>query len=307
MATAASRIVLVTGANKGLGLEAVRILSQRLPPGSTVLLGSRSVSNGEKAIERLRQSSSTESTSTSTPNPNANVQIHVVPIDITSPTSLSTAVQTIREKYGKIDVLISNSGISEVDGDENSPEIFNVNVRGARACIEAFAPLVPAGAEGGTDEGKGTIILTSSVVGPMYMSLLPATTRSMLDDVQSVTWETVEEWMDDWMAQFHNTNTGGDKTRHEWAEPNPPFTEAYYVSKALVNAWARSYALRHPERRFAFVCPGYCATELNHFKGTRPASMGGESIVWPVFNGFEHGHLYQDGKDLPFIQELPKW
>lgn len=54
-------------------------------------------------------------------------------------------------------------------------------------------------------------------------------------------------------------------------------------------------------------CPGYCATELNNFSGPRPASVGRESISWPVLNHFVSGHFYQDGKELPLVHPIPQW
>ena len=51
--TAASRIALVTGANKGIGLEIARQLAQA---GVTVLMGARDAERGEKAATRSARS-----------------------------------------------------------------------------------------------------------------------------------------------------------------------------------------------------------------------------------------------------------
>jgi NAD(P)-dependent dehydrogenase (short-subunit alcohol dehydrogenase family) len=101
-----TRIILVTGANKGIGYEAVKLLAQKLPA-ATVLLGSRSVANGEAAIAKMRESAPAHSFD----------NVSVVEIDITSAASLKAAVATVRERHGKLDVLLHNSGIASVDGD----------------------------------------------------------------------------------------------------------------------------------------------------------------------------------------------
>ena len=57
------------------------------------------------------------------------------------------------------------------------------------------------------------------------------------------------------------------------------------------------------------VCPGYCATDLNHNNGLRPASKGGESVSWPVLNQSEaeSGQFYQDGHTHPYSMTIPQW
>lgn len=57
----------------------------------------------------------------------------------------------------------------------------------------------------------------------------------------------------------------------------------------------------------AVVCPGYCATDLNHFSGPRTAEQGGESVTWPVMNDFESGGFYGEGKRVEYVQEVPEY
>ena len=57
------------------------------------------------------------------------------------------------------------------------------------------------------------------------------------------------------------------------------------------------------------VCPGYCATDLNHHSGHRPASKGGESVSFPILHPSEAeaGQFYQDGHVQPFVMQMPPW
>jgi len=87
------RIALVSGANRGLGLEISRQLVAR---GYTVIMGSRDLAQGEAAAESLRDGSA---------------DVQVVQIDVTDPASIAAAVKTIGERFGVLDVLVNNAGV----------------------------------------------------------------------------------------------------------------------------------------------------------------------------------------------------
>lgn len=94
----------------------------------------------------------------------------------------------------------------------------------------------------------------------------------------------------------------------------------YCTSKGMLNPWVRHFAKTHPKVKVAVVCPGesfkyrcfgisadrkgYCASELNGFRGTRSAEQGGESIIWPTLNEFESGKFYHDGKEIAYDQAV---
>lgn len=92
------RIVLITGANSGVGYEAIKALI-----GSEqqyhVLLGSRSADAGETAKEQLQaEVPSSEST------------IEILQLDIDSDHSIQAAYERIEGSHGRIDVLVNNDG-----------------------------------------------------------------------------------------------------------------------------------------------------------------------------------------------------
>lgn len=277
------RIVLVTGANRGIGYEAVKLLSQQLP-NDVVLLSSRSRANGEAAIKKMQQD---------TPGHSFD-NVKVIELDITQESSLKAAVDLVRSDYGRLTDLVHNTGIAYVGDDYMSPQILEVNVRHARDTVEAFLPLIPA--------KTGRIALVSSEVGAWYTNSCDASVRAKLEDVSANDWPTVEGYMKDWIAFVQG------KPGHQiaWPKPSDMMTQAYCTSKALVTAWSRHFAQTHPDYPFAIVCPGYCATELNNNSGFRPASQGGASVIWPLFNDFKTGHFYQDGKELPFAFPVPQ-
>ncbi|CAK4072565.1 unnamed protein product [Aphanomyces euteiches] len=121
---------LITGANKGIGYEATRLLAERQRDQAIVLLGTRSMQNGEAAVAKIKQA-----------NPSfdyANVQL--VQIDVSKKESIQAAADFVKSKYGNVHVLINNVGI---DGDAEGAEMcFNVNIFGVYDTLVAFHPLM---------------------------------------------------------------------------------------------------------------------------------------------------------------------
>jgi NAD(P)-dependent dehydrogenase (short-subunit alcohol dehydrogenase family) len=274
------RVVLVTGANRGIGYEAVKYLSQQLPS-ATILLSSRSIKNGEEAIKKMQ---------TDTPSSKFS-NVEVVQLDITDSSSLSSAVTTIKDKYGKLTDLLHNTGIANVNGDNMSTDVLDVNVRCAKETIDAFLPIMPS---------SGKIALVSSEVGAWYTAAADESLRAKLEDVPSNDWSTIQKYIKDWTSFAKN-----ESSELKWNPTSSMLDQAYGTSKAIVTAWARHFA-RESKIPIAIVCPGYCATELNGWSGPRSAEQGGISVAWPLLNDFETGHFYQDGKDLPIVFPMPK-
>ncbi|KAJ7118914.1 hypothetical protein C8R44DRAFT_789604 [Mycena epipterygia] len=126
-----TRIVLITGANKGIGFEIAKQLAQQ--GGYHILLGSRDAERGESAAETLQK---------------ARLSVEALTIDVTDDESIQTAAQTVDSKFGRLDVLINSAGIGmdSFSGEPSSRAIFEqtfaVNVFGAAATTEAFVPLL---------------------------------------------------------------------------------------------------------------------------------------------------------------------
>lgn len=92
------RVVLITGANSGIGYEAAKALLQSQRP-YQILLGARSLEKGEAAVEQLRKEFSASPSG-----------IEFVQIDILSNESIREAFNAVEVKYGVLDVLINNAG-----------------------------------------------------------------------------------------------------------------------------------------------------------------------------------------------------
>ena len=171
MSSTDKRVILVTGANKGIGFEAVRLLSEQLPA-STILLGTRTTANGEAALTKLRQGKSS-----------AYSNIHPIAIDVTDKATITAAADEVRSRFGHLDVLLNNAGVSNVDGQSAHQGVFAVNLYGVRDTIEAFLPLLaPA----------SLIVTVSSEVGAWAMNNCSAELQSTLLDPAKLTWSAID-------------------------------------------------------------------------------------------------------------------
>ena len=98
MSATGNKIILVTGANTGIGWETVKVLLQS-SQSYHVLLGARSLASGEEAILALKNDVP-ETTSTT----------EVVEIDLISDDSINSAFEKIKAAHGQIDILVNNAG-----------------------------------------------------------------------------------------------------------------------------------------------------------------------------------------------------
>jgi short-subunit dehydrogenase len=88
---------LITGANKGIGLETAKQLSKK---GLFVYLGSRDLKKGEVIVKELKDSGFKN--------------IKAIEIDVTNPETILSAKDIIEEEQGRLDVLVNNAGISGI-------------------------------------------------------------------------------------------------------------------------------------------------------------------------------------------------
>jgi NAD(P)-dependent dehydrogenase (short-subunit alcohol dehydrogenase family) len=141
--TGADRVVVVTGATRGIGAAIARRFAE---PGATVVLGQRG--DGDAIVAELAA---------------AGAQARSLPLDVTSADSVEAFVARTLTDHGRIDVLVNNAGgvlrqsvleMSEADWDA----VFDLNVKGVMLMSRAVGRAM-------VEQGSGVILNVSSIAG----------------------------------------------------------------------------------------------------------------------------------------------
>nr|WP_295466613.1 SDR family oxidoreductase [Mesorhizobium sp.] len=158
------RIALVTGANKGIGLEIARQLSEA---GLTVIIGARNLELGRAAAAELGSHGA---------------PVDVVRIDVNDDGSITEAADQIAARHGRLDILVNNAGI--VDAADGPPtrsstaavrRIMETNFIGTLAVTQAMLPLLrksQAGRIVNLSSALGSLSINSDPSSPFYSARL---------------------------------------------------------------------------------------------------------------------------------------
>jgi carbonyl reductase 1 len=233
---------LVTGANRGLGLEACRQLGRL---GWQVWLTAPDSKEGQGACDWLRAEG---------------LDIHFEPLDVASLESLSTLVERLEQRGVRLSALINNAGIAM--------EGFNAHVAEHTVAVNFFGPLHVTERLLPLMEEHGRIVMVSSGLAelkdyppvfqqrfdpPPCKEALQALLRSFVEDVRTGVYE----------------ERGGPGS-------------AYRVSKLGLNALTRLFAqeLKPRHQLVNAVLPGWVRTQMGGPHAARSVERGADILVW---------------------------
>ncbi|XP_062214233.1 short-chain dehydrogenase/reductase 2b-like isoform X4 [Phragmites australis] len=300
-----TRIALVTGGNKGIGLEVCRQLAGN---GVTVVLTARDETRGAVAVEKLRDLGL------------SSVIFHQ--LDVTDAPSIARLADFLRTRFGKLDILVNNAALSgleylqdhvdatSTESEEKASgmdmtqrlewvlkrcretydagkECLRTNYYGTKQVIEALLPLLQA-----SDDGR--IVNVSSEFGQLRL-FSNEELKQELNDVTNLT----EERLDEVLAMFLKDLETGAAEARGW----PMVCSAYKVSKAVLNAYSRILARRHPTLRVNCVHPGYVKTDMTLDSGFLTPEEGGSRLVAVALlpAGGPTGLFFAERQEAPFV------
>lgn len=139
------KVVLVTGGAIGTGQAHSELLAAE---GAQVFICDREVEKGEAVAQSVVA---------------AKGRAEFIRLDVTSERDWDTAIARVKQKAGRLDVLVNNAGIlvlkpAHETTTEEWERVFNVNVRGVYFGTRAAVPLMK-------ESGGGSIINISSIYG----------------------------------------------------------------------------------------------------------------------------------------------
>jgi len=153
-----ARIALVTGANRGIGLEIARQLTGA---GVRVIIGARDRDRARAAVEALASDG---------------LAAETVRLDLADPESIAAAAREIETRHGRLDILVNNAGIFDfADGPPGKAAIdavrrtMEINFIGTLAVTQAMLPLLRAAP-------TGRIVNLSSALGSLTLGSDPGST-----------------------------------------------------------------------------------------------------------------------------------
>ncbi|CAF9921143.1 MAG: hypothetical protein ALECFALPRED_001719 [Alectoria fallacina] len=135
MSSPSAVVVLITGANSGIGYAASKVIASASAK-YHVIMASRSIEKGNAACSAIQAAGIKGTTSS-------------IQLDVTDESSIAAAVKAIESDHGRLDVLVNNAGIASRAPTlkEQLERTFSTNVVGAAIVAEAFTPLLLKSAE----------------------------------------------------------------------------------------------------------------------------------------------------------------
>jgi NAD(P)-dependent dehydrogenase (short-subunit alcohol dehydrogenase family) len=227
MSEPAAPLAIVTGANRGIGLETCRQLGRH---GWRVLLTSRDENSGRKAAQMLA---------------GEGLPVDYHRLDVSDAASVAALAEDLNHSGRRIRALVNNAGVA-LDG-------FNADVAQRTLAINFFGPQQVTDALLPLLEDNASIVMVSSGMGEL--SSLSSNLRQ-----QFLAPDLSREQLDRLMNDFIAAVADGSYQKQGWPG------SAYRVSKAGLNALTRILARELAEKgsgiRVNSVCPGWVRTDM---------------------------------------------
>eukprot|EP01084_Bolivina_argentea_P102426 183489_1 len=278
MAKTATRVCVVTGANKGIGFEIAKKIAKA--PNWHCFLTARDEGRGKAAVESLKAQG---------------LNVTFRQLDITDGESIERFATGLKKEFKQLDALVNNAGFAFKQSDttshaEQAEPTMAINYHGTARITEAMLPLLEA-------SDAGTIVNVASQVGKLRIvpegelkqRLLTCGEKDGLsvDDLNTI-------------AEKYIKDVKGGEDMSVWPSSN------YGMSKALVVAYTKVLARDHPSLKINCCCPGYCDTDMTSHRGPRSAEQGAKTpaqLVLLPWNELPTGQFWYNEANVPSAWE----
>ena len=299
-AAASTRRVLVTGANKGIGLQICKKIVQTVPD-AHVLLGSRNQARGEKAVEDVLASDAS-----------AAGRVELVVLDVTDDASIAAAAKDVAARFSDESTplfgICNNAGIGF---GKSITETLATNFFGTVNVCKHFIPLV--------DPDGGRVCNVASASGPNFVRGLDGPQKTLFTS-RETTYEELEAELERYKAltgacrgrtprRLRAHPAARALRRVQRGQRPPPCNHltvlavradyegiAYGLSKAAVNQWTMQLAAANPTLKVNSCSPGYILTDLTKGMGATTRPEASNCHVAPLHLLF--GDVEQPAKNL---------
>ncbi|CAJ1066794.1 carbonyl reductase 1 [Notolabrus celidotus] [Xyrichtys novacula] len=249
-----SKVAVVTGSNKGIGLAIVQALCKQYQ--GEIYLTARDNGRGQAAVQSLASEG---------------LKVNFHQLDIDNLDSIKTAATYFKEKYGGVDVLVNNAGIAFKMAD---PAPFSVqaevtlktNYFATKDMLTHFLPIIKAG---------GRVVNVSSFVSVLALNKCsPALQQRFRSE------DITEEELSALMQRFVEEAKAGEHKKGGWPDT------AYGISKTGLTTLSMILARRLSKERpndgilLNACCPGWVRTDMAGPKATKSPEEG---AVTPVY------------------------
>jgi len=152
------KVALITGANKGIGLEIARQIGKQ---DIIVVVGSRDPKKGQEAVDTLKAEG---------------IDAYTLKMEVTDDADREAALPFLQEKFGRLDILVNNAGVL-LDAEGITPDTlartYDANVIAPFFLTETLLPLLKAAP-------AGRVVHQSSLLGSLATNASGLPTTWML-------------------------------------------------------------------------------------------------------------------------------
>lgn len=249
-----TKVAVVTGSNKGIGLAIVRALCKQFD--GDVYLTARDTGRGEEAVKTLTSEG---------------LKPKFQQLDINDVSSITRAATFFKETYGGVDILVNNAGIAFKNADttpfNTQAEVtLKTNFFATRDMLTHFMPLMKLG---------GRVVNVSSFVGSRTLNQC---CKELQDRFRSE--DITEDELVGLMQRFVDKTQTNEHKKDGWPETAYGVSKTGLTTLSMILARRLSRERPHDNILLNACCPGWVRTDM---AGDKAPKSPDEGAITPVY------------------------